>query len=390
MKNTVLALAVLALLQTALAHSHSPRNHTAKREDHVDHNGISEVIVYVDQFGNTLSVETRVVPCTTTQPVDVQLEPTPLPAQQEHPVEPTSLSYIDQPRPAETDAVQVPTAGSAKASFFYPPPSPTPEAAPANAVHRNKYGISYSPYRADSTCKSQEEVDSDFVKMTEYPLVRIYGVDCDQVRTVTKAAKRHNMTVFAGIFDLHNLDESLKTMIDSAQGDWSTFDTISIGNELVNKGQNVPSDVVNAVHSARDTLRAAGWQGPVVTVDTFNKLIQHPELCQASDYCAANCHAFFDSTITAAQAGPYVKEQAERVSAAAGGKRTVITESGWPYAGQPNGAAVPSRENQRIAIESLKKGFPDGGIILFTAFDDKWKTDNRWTFSTEKFWGFLR
>jgi exo-beta-1,3-glucanase (GH17 family) len=223
----------------------------------------------------------------------------------------------------------------------------------------------------------------------DYPLVRIYGVDCDQAKTVTTAAKRHNMTVFAGIFDLNNLDENLKTLIDSVNGDWSMIDTVSIGNELVNKGENSPAQVVDAVNSARGTLRAVGYDGPVVIVDTSGALIQHPELCQASDYCAANCHAFFDPSVTAEQAGPYVKEQAERVSAAAGGKRTVITESGWPYAGQTNGAAVPSRENQQIAVESLKNSFPDGGIILFTAFDDKWKTDNRWTFSTERFWGFL-
>lgn len=302
-----------------------------------------------------------------------------LPIPREDPAtESTWLSYdTDQYHYPETYAV--PTQPS-----YYPPPAPTSEAT------SNKYGISYSPYRDDGTCKSQEEVDADIEKLADYPLVRIYGVDCNQVETVTTAAKQHGMKVFAGIYDLKNLQQSLQTIIDAAQGDWSPFDTISIGNELVLRGQNTPSDVVTAVNTARAILRAAGYEGPVVTVDTFNMLIQHPELCEASDYCAANCHAFFDASVTAEEAGPYVREQAERVSAAAGGKKTVITESGWPYAGQPNGAAVPSRVNQDAAIESLKNSFPDGGIILFSAFDDKWKVDNSYTFDTEKFWGLLQ
>jgi len=74
-----------------------------------------------------------------------------------------------------------------------------------------------------------------------------------------------------------------------------------------------------------------------------------------------------------------------------GGKKTVITESGWPHQGEPNGLAVPSPDNQQLAIGSLKSSFADdaGGLILFEAFDNMWKKDSQYTFGTEKFWGFL-
>jgi exo-beta-1,3-glucanase (GH17 family) len=310
----------------------------------------------------------------------------------------------------------------------------------------SRYGVSYSPYRGDGNCKSQEELNNDFDRISlAYNLVRIYGVDCNQIALVKASVERRkqqhplkrqqqqeqkqeqeqgegegedqfrtapphpngDMRMFAGIFDLSNLPNDVNTIIQTAAGDWSDFDTISIGNELVNDGKNTPAEVVNAVNTARTTLRAAGYQGPVVTVDTFNQMIDHPELCQASDYCAANCHAFFDNAQSAANAGKYVREQADKITAAANGngnnqgqdrggaddrnsfKRTVITESGWPYAGQSNGAAVPSRQNQRAAILSLMHEFPEGDLILFSAFDDKWKTDNAGTFGTEKYWGFM-
>jgi hypothetical protein len=88
MKSSVLAVAILAVLQTVLAHSHGKyrlprmtenkylagntgfRKHVGKRQDQdLDYEVISEIIVYVDECGSTLSVETRT--CTATQSVDV-------------------------------------------------------------------------------------------------------------------------------------------------------------------------------------------------------------------------------------------------------------------------------------------------------------------------------
>lgn len=70
--------------------------------------------------------------------------------------------------------------------------------------------------------------------------------------------------------------------------------------------------------------------------------------------------------------------------AAAGctGKEIRFTECGWPTAGAANGKAIPSLENQRIAISKTLEAFPDA--ILFTAFDDLWKEDRDTTKGTEK------
>jgi exo-beta-1,3-glucanase (GH17 family) len=205
------------------------------------------------------------------------------------------------------------------------------------------------------------------------------------------------MRVFAGVYDLTDFPGSLSAFGDAVtdpdgKKDWSIFHTIAIGNELVNAGTNSAGDVVAAVQKARSVLRAQGYKGPVVTVDTFSVLLDHPELCHVSDYCAANCHAFFDATQRPEGAGAYALEQARSISARAGGKRTMITESGWPHAGDPNGVAIPSAKNQDAAIASLRKSFNHRreDLVLFTAFDDLWKEDNQFTFNAEKFWGIHR
>ncbi|KAF7713564.1 Cell surface mannoprotein [Penicillium ucsense] len=287
--------------------------------------------------------------------------------------------------------------GRPPAQHLGPAQHPSPAQHPGPNQHMNpshQFGISYSPYHADRSCKSQEEVNRDLDRLGDYPFVRIYGTDCDQTVKVARAVRQRKKQVFAGVYDLADLPQTLQQYRNAAtlpdgRRDWSIFHTISIGNELVNSGMASPADVIGALNQARTILRKDGYQGPIVTVDTFSVLLKHPELCKASDYCAANCHAFFDATQHASTAGPYVLEQAHAVSAAAGGKRTMITESGWPHGGNPNGVAVPSPENQRSAIESIRRSFAhrEGDLVLFTAYDDLWKKDNQYTFNAERFWG---
>ena len=177
----------------------------------------------------------------------------------------------------------------------------------------------------------------------------------------------------------------IQTIIDAVKGDWSHIDTVSVGNELVNDNAATVPQVVKAVSTARSLLRAANYNGPVVTVDTFIALIHNPELCQASDYAAANAHSFF-AGLPAEQAGPYAKEQQQNVQRACN-KHTVITESGFPSRGEPNGQAVPSEANQKIAIASLQKAMPGRNLILYTAYDNLWLANTADTFDAEQYWG---
>ena len=257
---------------------------------------------------------------------------------------------------------------------------------------------------------NDEDDDDDDDNDIEYGFVRIYGTDCNQTATVSTAARRYNMRVFAGVFDLNGFPGSLDPIIqvgtspsrshskeEEEDDNWSIFHTISIGNELIQK-TNTPDtihSVTEALHEARSILRSKGYKGPVVTVDTYSILLEHPEVCHASDYCATNCHVFFDATQGPHGAGTYARDVARKISQKAGGKRTVIAESGWPHAGLPNGKAVPGVEEQRAAIGNLKQVFGqeasgddgDAGLVLFTAFDDLWKEDNEGTFGAERFWG---
>lgn len=379
---------VAALAAGATAQIHRVRNHLHlhEKKDNVvyetKYNIVTatspNAIVYVDGNGKPVSTGYGGAAPPTYQ-TPAAAPPAPAPA----PPAPKQQQSSSSPAPP---AYQ-PPASTPEAPAAPPKSSPAPPSS-GSGSGASGLGISYSPYNADGSCKSADQVKSDFQKISDYSMVRLYGTDCSQVQNVMAAAKPKNMKLFVGIFDIANCASEAKTIVDAAKGNWDMIDTVSVGNELVNQGTPA-SSVVAAIGTARGVLKAAGYNGNVVTVDTFTAMIANPSICQASDYAAANCHAFFDGGKTADQAGSFVKDQAQRVKDACGGKRTVITESGWPWQGGSNGVAVPSRANQQTAIKSLKDNFSKD-LILFTAYDDMWKKDNAGTHGCEKYWGFLQ
>lgn len=249
-------------------------------------------------------------------------------------------------------------------------------------------GITYSPYTDSGSCKSVGEIKSDMASLADYPVIRLYGVDCDQVASVLQV-KGPSQKLFLGIFDVGQIEEGAQTIASAIEkyGSWDDVVTVSVGNELVNAGSATPAQVGQYISSAKSALKGLGYTGSVVSVDTFIAVINNPELCKYSDYMAVNAHAYFDKYTVASDAGTWLLEQIQRVYNACNGEKTVVvTESGWPSKGQTYGVAVPSKENQKAAVESIAKSC-GSDTYLFTAFNDYWKADG--AYGVEKYWGVL-
>jgi exo-beta-1,3-glucanase (GH17 family) len=118
-------------------------------------------------------------------------------------------------------------------------------------------------------------------------------------------------------------------------------------------------------------------------------MLDNPMVCESSDIALVNVHSFFDAHCNAEGTGQFVKDQVARVRERCGGKRVVVTEAGWPHTGDSHDNAVPSRDNQRKAIDSLLREFKND-LFLFNAFDSMWKSNWAGTFNAEQFWGILQ
>jgi exo-beta-1,3-glucanase (GH17 family) len=237
--------------------------------------------------------------------------------------------------------------------------------------------------------------------MADYDIVRVYGADCGEPGIALQLAKKYNKKVFMGVYWLDNrLSSEVQAIInevESSGSGWDRIDTISIGNEDVHRREKTPGQIYDAVFTAKNQLRAAGYTGPVVHVDSQEAILANPDLCgeRAGDYIAANVHPFFNAQTSADQAGDFVQKQIDLLKQCGAAshyrhseRRVRVTETGWPKNGDANGAAIPSKANQNVALDSIKSKIAND-VIIFSAFNNYWMRDDSTTFNTEHYWGLL-
>jgi len=319
---------------------------------------------------------------------------------------PTVQAAVFEAAPSPSSVIEVPTtssipisapttssafviAGSSSSSASAASSSSTPSTGSGDG-----YGFTYGPYYSDGACKDASAVLEDLKAASSgYSLIRTYGTDCNTVENVLAACKELNLLLFAGVFDLNSLSSELDLIISAANGDWSHFYGVAIGNELVNSGTADVGTVTSAISTARSTLRSANFEGPVGTVDTLVATRSNPDLCNESDVCWMNSHPFFDGYTLPDAAGTFLTTQIATVKSVLSNssQKIVITETGWPSQGSNNNQAIPSSENQATAVSAIKSAFESdpSGVILFNIYNMMWKTSSAAQYDAEQWWGFL-
>jgi exo-beta-1,3-glucanase (GH17 family) len=370
----------------------------------------AEVVIYVDQSGNTIRVEGgQAAPTPQPQAINVPAPapapaaPTPAPAAPAAPVVPAASP---QPAPAPAPPAPAPVAPPASSDENVGPVVNSRYASEAAGIAQsNGYGISWTPFNGAEgsvTCKDQGQADSEFAKIASlhFTSVRIYGNACNQVEVAMKAASKSGLQLMLGVFDLRNTAAETQDIIAQVERSgvgWGIVHTLSVGNEDVQKGLVSPGDVFAGVATARSLLRPAGFQGAIVHVDTMAAILAHPELCKdaGGDFIAANIHPFFNSGTPAVMAGRFVAEQVGALRSCSvtqnrkrANHRVIVTETGWPTGGDANGKAVPGLIQQFAAIASIKHHVPND-VYLYSAFNNAWLPNNGGTFGAEHFWGLL-
>ncbi|GME35899.1 putative cell wall glucanase protein [Neofusicoccum parvum] len=311
----------------------------------------------------------------------------------------SSITY-HAPKPA-TETVALSSRAYSEPSY----PVPTP--AGASDKHGNGYGIGYNAYNADHSCKDPGQVAHDIDSVSDYGMIRLYGTDCGQLDSVMTAVKKYpGMKLFLGIWHCETTDAALNeasAIIDAVNknldGDWGLIHTVSVGNEVIDRGEATVDGLLDTLNAVKAKLKPYGV--PVVTVETPGVFEgEGKALCQASDYVAINAHPFFDKSGSwndPTDAGKFVKLMSH-LTKSCGKDRTVITESGWPHGSDlpmdyftSKNLPVPSVQNHVMAVQALKDAYVgrEDDLIVFSAFNDLWKTDTDQTMGVEHYWGIV-
>lgn len=237
-------------------------------------------------------------------------------------------------------------------------------------------GINFSPY-----VDGQNPTNNVFIANNQIvDRLRIIAPYVRSVRTfsatnglenIPRLAASMGLKVAAGAWisaDLAANEREINGLISIGQSGKASV--LIVGSEVLLRGDL--SETVLLAYMAR--VKAAVPGVPVTYADTYGMLLAHPAVMAASDQIFANYYPYWEG-ISVSGAMASVHGWHLRMKASAGNKLVVVSEAGWPSAGNTIGAAVASTENSKIFLRSFVTWARQQGIYYyyFEAFDENWK-----------------
>lgn len=240
-------------------------------------------------------------------------------------------------------------------------------------------GLTYGPFHAGQdpnrgVFPSSEEIQADMAtlaSLTHY--IRTDG-STGPAEAIIQAAEAAHLCVASGIWlDSDPVANTMEMMAGERLASHRAVHAIIVGNEVLLRGDLSEGQLRSDIEQVRAKL---GRAVPLTTADTYDEWLAHPALAQAVDFITVNIYPFWqgisiDSAISALdQAYTQVEKAFPR-------KQIVIGETGWPSAGPPQGAAVPSAENQARYLRAFISWAQSHRVqyFYFEAFDEGWKTN---------------
>lgn len=236
-------------------------------------------------------------------------------------------------------------------------------------------GVTYAGYREGQSpytnkSPSLAEVKEDMALIKDVaPRVRTYSSRSSV--DVAAAADAAGLEVFAGAWVSDDVSSTaLEVNAVLAQANLPAVTHVIIGNEAL-----LRNDVsVGRMAFLLETVRGRTSK-PVSTAEPWGVWLAHPELGKHVDFIAAHVLPYWED-VPVEKAVSYALERLQLLKAAFPGKPIVITETGWPSAGERRGKSVASARAQQLYLNQFSAAAEAQGIDYFVieAFDQPWKS----------------
>ena len=186
-------------------------------------------------------------------------------------------------------------------------------------------------------------------------------------------AAENGLKTMVGVWlndDRDNNEKELANAIEIARAGHAGI--LAVGNEVLLRGDLSEDELIDYIGRAKQAVPDID----VGYVDAYFKFVDHPRVTETCDVILANCYPFWESC-PAEYSLLYMKDMYHRAVQAANGKKVIISETGWPNVGTPEGGAVPSFENAiKYFIDTCQWAEEEGiEIFYFSSFDETWKVD---------------
>ena len=157
-----------------------------------------------------------------------------------------------------------------------------------------------------------------------------------------------------------------------AQANAGNADVVIVGSEVLLRNDLTEAQLIAYINQVRQQIPA---NIPVGTADVYGKLLEHPGVINASSVVLPNFYPYWEGKpVNTAIAT--LHRQYQQIVAVAGGKPVVISETGWPSAGNTICNAVPSPENAAFYFLNFVSWAKANnvGYFYFDALDENWKS----------------
>lgn len=239
-----------------------------------------------------------------------------------------------------------------------------------NGIH----GISFSVYLEGQEPGSQVSVEQirERMKIIQPYVKWVRSFSCtDGNELIPQVAREFGIKTLVGAWlgdDLDKNEAEIQALIKAAKAGYA--DILAVGNEVLLRGDLSEEEIISAINR----VKTAAPGIPVGYVDAYFEFPAHPKITEACDVILINCYPFWEECPIQFSI-PYMKDMYRQAVGAAPGKKVIITETGWPNLGAPEGGAVPSRENAlKYFIDTYSWADEENiEIFYFSSFDETWK-----------------
>jgi len=238
------------------------------------------------------------------------------------------------------------------------------------------YGLNFSPYIDGQDPNIGSEISEEQLR-TRMEIIKPYTV---WIRTfgcsngLEKAGSiAHSLGLKAALGawigpDLTANEQEIQNLIAAAKA--GEADMLIVGSEVMLRGDLSEDQLINYINQVKQAVPEI----PVSYADVYGELLSHPKIINAVDIVLVNYYPYWEG-ININSAVAAINGWHEQVTAAANGKQVIVSETGWPSAGNQIGNAIPSLANASFYFLNFVSWARanDVDYFYFEAFDESWK-----------------
>ena len=189
---------------------------------------------------------------------------------------------------------------------------------------------------------------------------------------IPRIAHKHGMQTMVGAWlgdDKDDNEKEIEGLIQLAKE--GCVDIAAVGNEVLYRNDLTLDELLTYIKRVKEAVPHI----PVGYVDAYYEFSLHPELVDISDVILSNCYPYWEGCHIDGALG-HMQQMFGQASAAAKGKKVIITETGWPSEGGNLKGAFSSPENAIKYFINTQVWATQANveIFYFSSFDESWKT----------------